>query len=75
MTHREDDVAVFEPQEQDGWAEATWPLGPSTQDDVTTFAVHAPNATRVLLECYDEPAGADAVFEVECCLLYTSRCV
>ena len=59
-------MAEFVPLEQDSWEAASWPLGPHTEGEVTTFAVHATNATRVLLEFYDEPAGVDAVFDVAC---------
>lgn len=42
------------------WAEAEWPLGAHPGTDGTTFAVHAPAATRVQLEFYPEALGADA---------------
>jgi isoamylase len=59
-------VTPYVPLEPTSWAAATWPLGPIPSGDVTTFAVHAPNATRVVLEFYDEPVGVNASFEVEC---------
>ncbi|WP_156887550.1 alpha-amylase family glycosyl hydrolase [Propionicicella superfundia] len=43
------------------WATATWSLGPRSQPDGISFAVHAPAATRVMIEFYAEPWGADAV--------------
>jgi len=48
------------------WADATWPLGAHViaEDGTTTFAVRAPAATRVTLELFAEPLGADAVASV-----------
>ncbi|WP_163544828.1 alpha-amylase family glycosyl hydrolase [Occultella kanbiaonis] len=45
-----------------GWAQATWPLGAEWDEATGTasFAVHAPLASRVLLEFYPEAVGADA---------------
>ena len=49
------------------WADAAWPLGAhlDTASHVTTFAVHARAATRVLLEIYDQATGADAIAEFD----------
>ncbi|TDE92714.1 glycogen-debranching protein [Occultella glacieicola] len=48
-----------------GWSEGTWPLGAEWDEATGTasFAVHAPRATRVLLEFYAEAVGADAAAE------------
>lgn len=47
---------------RDEWADAAWPLGAhlDAATGVTTFAVHAPSAARVLLELYPAATGADA---------------
>ena len=44
------------------WALGGWPLGAThdQQKDITSFAVFAPAATRVVLEIYPEPLGTDA---------------
>ncbi len=44
------------------WADATWELGahPIPGTDMTTFAVYATKATRVILELFDAPIGAEA---------------
>lgn len=52
--------SLMEPCEQDSWAEADWPLGAHVRSDGVTFAVHAPAATRLQLEFYDEAVGAEA---------------
>ena len=52
--------------DEQSWPSATWPLGARPAEDGCTFAVHAPNATRVLLEFYDEATGADASYDVVC---------
>ena len=51
----------------ESWADADWPLGAhhDPASGRTTVAVHAPAATRVLLESYAEPLGADASSTVE----------
>ncbi len=58
------------PQQTDAsaWAQATWPAGVTYHPDRSsaTFAVHAPAATRVLLEIYPQATGADALLEVVC---------
>ena len=46
--------------DEDTWASASHPLGAQAEGDETTFAVHAPAASRVLLELYPEATGADA---------------
>lgn len=47
------------PLEQDAWADATWPLGAHPHADGVTFAVHAPDATRILLAIFDAAIGAE----------------
>ncbi|QIK72013.1 glycogen-debranching protein [Propioniciclava coleopterorum] len=48
------------------WSEATWPLGAHVDptSGETTFAVAAPNATRVVLELFPRAQGADAEVSV-----------
>ena len=53
------------PLEQDHWAQADWPLGGHPHADGVTFAVHAPHATRVLLELYEAALGVDAYASFE----------
>ncbi|NLE98411.1 MAG: glycogen-debranching protein [Propionibacterium sp.] len=48
------------PLDSERWAEADWPLGAHPHHDGVTFAVLAPDATRVLLELYEEARGVDA---------------
>lgn len=45
------------------WADAAWPLGAHVDDaeGITTFAVQAPYATRVVLEIYPTATGSDAI--------------
>ncbi len=52
--------SLMEPAEQDMWAEADWPLGAHVRSDGVTFAVHAPDATRIQLEFFDEAVGAES---------------
>ena len=52
--------SLMEPTEQDTWADADWPLGAHVRSDGVTFAVHAPDATRIQLEFFDEAVGADS---------------
>ncbi|WP_040159048.1 alpha-amylase family glycosyl hydrolase [Nigerium massiliense] len=49
------------------WGDAAWPLGahPDVETGMTTFAVTAPDATRVVLELYATATGTDAVAEFE----------
>lgn len=58
---------IAEASEVGSWADTAWPLGachdPLTGD--TTFAVHAPAATRVVLELYPTALGSDAQCEFE----------
>ncbi|NLT28960.1 MAG: glycogen-debranching protein [Propionibacterium sp.] len=53
--------------DSESWSEADWPLGAlwDAESETTTVAVHAPNATRVLLEIYPEAIGADASSEAD----------
>ncbi|MEO7586622.1 MAG: alpha-amylase family glycosyl hydrolase [Arachnia sp.] len=48
---------LMEPAAQDTWSDADWPLGAHVGSDGVTFAVHAPAATRVQLEFFDEAVG------------------
>ncbi len=43
------------------WGQADWPLGAHVVDDGVTFAVYAPQATRLQLDFYDQALGGDAV--------------
>ncbi|HEY5961165.1 MAG TPA: alpha-amylase family glycosyl hydrolase [Polyangiaceae bacterium] len=49
--------------DHDEWGRVKYPLGAVRHGDDITFAVFSRRATRVLLEIYDAPFGADAVFE------------
>lgn len=51
--------------EPETWADAAWSLGGHVDHErgVVTFAVEAPAATRVVLELYATPTGADAYAE------------
>src|SRR5699024_31137 len=51
---------IFTAVDQDQWAAADWPLGAHPGTDGTTFAVHAPAATRVQLEFYPSALGEGA---------------
>ena len=52
---------------QDSWSGASWPLGAhvSAETGHTSVAVHAPAATRVVLESYAEALGSPATARVE----------
>ncbi|MDO5734862.1 MAG: alpha-amylase family glycosyl hydrolase [Propionibacteriaceae bacterium] len=52
--------SLMEPSEKDSWSKAEWPLGAHVRSDGVTFAIHAPAATRVQLEFFDEAVGAEA---------------
>ncbi len=52
--------SLMEPTDQDTWADADWPLGAHVRSDGVTFAVHAPAATRMQLEFFDEAVGAES---------------
>jgi len=51
--------------ETHAWGDTAWPLGAQVDPvtGVTTFAVHAPKATRVVLELYPTAIGSDAAAE------------
>jgi glycogen operon protein len=49
----------------DSWPAADFPLGAHPSDDGTTFAVHAPDALRVVLEIYAAETGEDATAEFD----------
>lgn len=55
------------PADPQSWAAATWPLGArfDPASSTTTFAVAAPEATRVLLELYAAPTGRDALADID----------
>lgn len=55
---------MAEAVDEASWSTATWPLGPTWQEEGSaTFAVFAPASTRVVLELYDEASGTDATAE------------
>ena len=45
------------PLDESSWGQASWGLGAVPHADGVEFAVHAPAATRVQLELFDEPTG------------------
>lgn len=49
------------------WSLGGWPLGATydPNDDMTSFAVQAPDATRVLLEIYPAELGAHASYRID----------
>lgn len=54
--------ASITPVAPDRWANASYALGTHRCGDETSFAVFSRRATRMLLEIYERPMGADAVF-------------
>ena len=46
-----------------GWKTADWNLGSHMDGSAATFAVYSKNATRILLEIYEQAYGEDAVFD------------
>lgn len=46
-----------------GWKTADWKLGSHMDGSAATFAVYSKNATRILLEIYEQAYGEDAVFD------------
>jgi isoamylase len=55
------------PRDPDSWAGAAWPLGAHVDREgaTVTFAVAAPEATRVLLEVYARPTGVAALAAID----------
>jgi len=53
-------VMLATPLDEATWQAAVWRLGAHLDGAATTFAVHAPAATRVVLELYPEAVGAGA---------------
>ncbi len=58
MSHM--DISSLVPIQPEIWGQVEWPLGSHLTVTGATFAVFAPDATRVLLEFYPEALGADA---------------
>jgi isoamylase len=52
-------ISAVDPED---WGEASYALGAHRTADEVTFAVFSRRATRVMLEIYDSPVGADAIF-------------
>ncbi|ULQ60611.1 chitobiase/beta-hexosaminidase C-terminal domain-containing protein [Brucepastera parasyntrophica] len=46
-----------------GWTSGTWALGSHSDGDTVTFAVYSKNATKILLEIYNEATGEDAAYD------------
>ncbi|GMA21827.1 isoamylase [Arsenicicoccus piscis] len=59
-------VLLPQPVAPGTWATATWPLGPSLDQRAgrATFAVFAPDATRVTLEIWTRATGGNRVAEI-----------
>ncbi len=53
------------PLHEESWSEADWPLGAHPHAEGVTFAVHAPDATRVVLGIYETAIGVDPCAEFE----------
>jgi len=54
------DVSCMAPVQPEIWGRAEWPLGAHLTEDGATFAVYAPDATRVQLEFFPNALGADS---------------
>jgi len=57
------------PVQPENWGHAEWPLGAHLTDDGATFAVYAPDASRVQLDFFPqalgaEPDGVDGLLEI-----------
>lgn len=59
MSHM--DVSCMAPVQPENWGNAEWPLGAHLTEDGATFAVYAPDASRVQLDFFPQALGADAV--------------
>ena len=55
------DFPSLTPVAPEAWGEATWPLGANVTATGATFAVFAPDATRLTLEFHDRSVGGEAV--------------
>ena len=53
----------FSPVDEATWASASYALGAKVDSGNTTFAIYSKNATKILLEIYDEPYGKDARYD------------
>ena len=54
------DISSLVSLQPEMWGQVEWPLGSHLTETGATFAVFAPDATRVLLEFYPEALGVDA---------------
>ena len=59
MSHM--DVSCMAPVQPENWGHAEWPLGAHLTEDGATFAVYAPDASRVQLDFFPQALGVDAV--------------
>ena len=56
MSHM--DVSCMAPVQPENWGHAEWPLGAHLTDDGATFAVYAPDASRVQLDFFPRAWGS-----------------
>lgn len=54
---------IYSPIEAASWKKASYRLGVHYEGENVTVAVYSQNATRILLEIYDSPTGADAKYD------------
>lgn len=54
---------AFSPVDEAAWDKGTWELGAHISGGNTTFALYSANASKILLEIYDNKYGGDAKYD------------
>ncbi|MGP1603160.1 MAG: chitobiase/beta-hexosaminidase C-terminal domain-containing protein [Treponema sp.] len=54
---------AFSPVGEAAWDKGTWELGAHISGSETTFALYSANASKILLEIYDNKYGSDAKYD------------
>ena len=54
---------AFSPVDEAAWDKGTWELGAHISGGNTTFALYSANASKILLEIYDNKYGSDAKYD------------
>ncbi|MGP1368822.1 MAG: alpha-amylase family glycosyl hydrolase [Treponema sp.] len=54
---------AFSPVGEAAWDKGTWELGAHISGSETTFALYSANASKILLEIYDNKHGSDAKYD------------
>ncbi len=54
---------AFSPVDEAAWDKGSWELGAHISGSETTFALYSANASKILLEIYDNKHGSDAKYD------------